>query len=156
VGGFEDGVAGDVVDVAAGGDADAADLRGRAGSRRREGEHGSDQPSRSDCCHAVRNYLWQPGRRQPGSFRRAPLVAAKTTSRRLSLPVQPSAPSRCAAAFILRSSGLVNAGDVTVVTLVAIRAAGRCAVWEYKAICRLGDDPAGQWSDIATISVMGT
>ena len=29
VGGFEDGVAGDVVDVAAGGDADAADLRGQ-------------------------------------------------------------------------------------------------------------------------------
>jgi hypothetical protein len=86
-------------------------------------------------------------------------MAARSPSTRL-FPTRPTGSSRCAAAFILRSSGLVNAGDVTVVTLVAIRAAGnaagRCAVWEYKAICRLGDDPAGQWSDIATIGVMGT
>jgi len=28
-------------------------------------------------------------------------------------------------------------------------------VWKYKTIDRLGDDQAGQWSDIASLSVMG-
>jgi hypothetical protein len=34
-------------------------------------------------------------------------------------------------------------------------AAGTSAVWRYKAIYRLHDEEVGQWSDIATISVMG-
>jgi hypothetical protein len=35
-------------------------------------------------------------------------------------------------------------------------AAGTSAVWKYKAIYRLNDEQVGQWSDIASISVMGT
>jgi len=34
-------------------------------------------------------------------------------------------------------------------------AAGASAVWKYKAIYRLHDQPVGQWSDVASISVMG-
>ena len=34
-------------------------------------------------------------------------------------------------------------------------AAGASAIWKYKAIYRLGDEEVGQWSDIASISVMG-
>jgi hypothetical protein len=34
-------------------------------------------------------------------------------------------------------------------------AAGVSAVWKYKAIYRLNDEPVGQWSDVATIGVMG-
>ncbi len=34
-------------------------------------------------------------------------------------------------------------------------AAGVSAVWKYKAIYRLNDEQVGQWSDVATIGVMG-
>ena len=34
-------------------------------------------------------------------------------------------------------------------------AAGTSAVWKYKAIYRLNDAQVGQWSDVATIGVMG-
>ena len=34
-------------------------------------------------------------------------------------------------------------------------AAGVSAVWKYKAVYRLNDAQAGQWSDVATIGVMG-
>jgi hypothetical protein len=34
-------------------------------------------------------------------------------------------------------------------------AAGISAVWKYKAVYRLNDQPVGQWSDVATIGVMG-
>ena len=37
-------------------------------------------------------------------------------------------------------------------------APGTSAVWKYKAIYRLGDDPAardGQWSDVVSIPVAG-
>ncbi len=34
-------------------------------------------------------------------------------------------------------------------------APGTSAVWKYKAIYRLSDERAGEWSDVATISVMG-
>jgi hypothetical protein len=34
-------------------------------------------------------------------------------------------------------------------------APGSSAVWKYKAIYRLNDDQVGQWSDVASISVMG-
>jgi hypothetical protein len=34
-------------------------------------------------------------------------------------------------------------------------AAGSSAVWKYKAIYRLADEQVGQWSDVASISVMG-
>jgi hypothetical protein len=34
-------------------------------------------------------------------------------------------------------------------------AAGASAVWKYKAIYRLNDEQVGQWSDVATIGVMG-
>jgi hypothetical protein len=37
----------------------------------------------------------------------------------------------------------------------ALPAAGTSAVWRYKAIYRLNDEQVGQWSDIATIGVMG-
>ena len=37
----------------------------------------------------------------------------------------------------------------------ALPAAGTSAVWKYKAIYRLNDEQVGQWSDIASISVMG-
>jgi len=34
-------------------------------------------------------------------------------------------------------------------------ASGASAVWKYKAIYRLNDEQVGQWSDVATIGVMG-
>ena len=34
-------------------------------------------------------------------------------------------------------------------------APGAGAVWKYKAIYRLKDEPVGQWSDVASVSVMG-
>jgi hypothetical protein len=34
-------------------------------------------------------------------------------------------------------------------------AAGVSAVWKYKAVYRLNDAQVGQWSDVATIGVMG-
>jgi hypothetical protein len=34
-------------------------------------------------------------------------------------------------------------------------APGASAVWKYKAIYRLTDEPVGQWSDVAALSVMG-
>ena len=34
-------------------------------------------------------------------------------------------------------------------------APGLGAVWRYKAIYRLHDDQVGQWSDVASMSVMG-
>jgi hypothetical protein len=34
-------------------------------------------------------------------------------------------------------------------------AAGTSAVWKYKAIYRLNDEQVGEWSDVASISVMG-
>ncbi len=34
-------------------------------------------------------------------------------------------------------------------------AAGVSAVWKFKGIYRLNDQPVGQWSDVATIGVMG-
>lgn len=34
-------------------------------------------------------------------------------------------------------------------------AAGSSAVWKYKAIYRLADEQVGQWSDVASLSVMG-
>lgn len=34
-------------------------------------------------------------------------------------------------------------------------AAGTSAVWKYKAIYRFNDEQVGQWSDVASISVMG-
>jgi hypothetical protein len=34
-------------------------------------------------------------------------------------------------------------------------APGISAVWKYKAIYRLNDAQVGQWSDVATIGVMG-
>ena len=34
-------------------------------------------------------------------------------------------------------------------------APGASAVWKYKAIYRLRDEQVGQWSDIASVSVMG-
>ncbi len=37
----------------------------------------------------------------------------------------------------------------------ALPAAGASAVWKYKAIYRLNDEQVGQWSDVATIGVMG-
>jgi hypothetical protein len=37
----------------------------------------------------------------------------------------------------------------------ALPAAGTSAVWKYKAIYRLNDEQVGQWSDVATIGVMG-
>jgi hypothetical protein len=37
----------------------------------------------------------------------------------------------------------------------ALPAAGASAVWRYKAIYRLNDEQVGQWSDVATIGVMG-
>ena len=36
----------------------------------------------------------------------------------------------------------------------ALPAPGLSAVWKYKAIYRLGDEQVGQWSDVASISVM--
>ncbi|MBI3417211.1 MAG: hypothetical protein HY043_18120 [Verrucomicrobia bacterium] len=37
----------------------------------------------------------------------------------------------------------------------ALPAAGARAVWKYKAIYRLHDEQVGQWSDVASVSVMG-
>jgi uncharacterized protein YaiE (UPF0345 family) len=37
----------------------------------------------------------------------------------------------------------------------ALPASGASAVWKYKAIYRLNDEQVGQWSDVATIGVMG-
>lgn len=37
----------------------------------------------------------------------------------------------------------------------ALPAAGASAVWKFKAICRFNDEQVGQWSDVASISVMG-
>lgn len=37
----------------------------------------------------------------------------------------------------------------------ALPAPGASVVWKYKAIYRLNDEPVGQWSDVASISVMG-
>jgi hypothetical protein len=37
----------------------------------------------------------------------------------------------------------------------ALPAAGTSAVWKYKAIYRLNDEQVGQWSDVASLSVMG-
>jgi len=34
-------------------------------------------------------------------------------------------------------------------------APGISAVWKYKAVYRLNDQQVGQWSDVATIGVMG-
>lgn len=34
-------------------------------------------------------------------------------------------------------------------------APGASAVWKYKALYRLRDEQVGQWSDIASVSVMG-
>jgi hypothetical protein len=34
-------------------------------------------------------------------------------------------------------------------------ASGQSAVWHYRAIYRLSDERVGQWSDVATIPVMG-
>jgi len=33
--------------------------------------------------------------------------------------------------------------------------AGQSAVWKYKAIYRLNDERAGQWSDVVSLPVMG-
>ncbi len=37
----------------------------------------------------------------------------------------------------------------------ALPAPGTSAVWKYKAIYRLNDEQVGQWSDVASVSVMG-
>jgi hypothetical protein len=37
----------------------------------------------------------------------------------------------------------------------ALPAAGTSAVWKYKAIYRLNDERAGQWSDVVSVAVMG-
>ena len=37
----------------------------------------------------------------------------------------------------------------------ALPAPGVSTVWKYKAIYRLNDEPVGQWSDVASVSVMG-
>jgi hypothetical protein len=37
----------------------------------------------------------------------------------------------------------------------SLPAAGASAVWKYKAIYRLNDEQVGQWSDVASVSVMG-
>ena len=34
-------------------------------------------------------------------------------------------------------------------------APGTGTVWKYKAIYRLNDEQVGQWSDVASVSVMG-
>ena len=34
-------------------------------------------------------------------------------------------------------------------------ATGLSAVWKYKAIYRLGNEQVGQWSDVATVAVVG-
>jgi hypothetical protein len=34
-------------------------------------------------------------------------------------------------------------------------AAGTSAVWKYKAVYRLNDQPVGPWSGVATVGVMG-
>jgi hypothetical protein len=43
-----------------------------------------------------------------------------------------------------------NAGDY-----FGCRLCAGSAVWKYKAIYRLNDEQVGQWSDVASISVMG-
>ena len=37
----------------------------------------------------------------------------------------------------------------------ALPAPGQSATWKYKAIYRLNDEQVGQWSDPASIAVMG-
>ena len=37
----------------------------------------------------------------------------------------------------------------------ALPAPGTSALWKYKAIYRFNDEQVGQWSDVASISVMG-
>jgi hypothetical protein len=37
----------------------------------------------------------------------------------------------------------------------ALPASGASAAWKYKAIYRLHDTQVGQWSDVASIGVMG-
>ena len=37
----------------------------------------------------------------------------------------------------------------------ALPAAGQSALWKYKCIYRFNDEPAGQWSDVASITVGG-
>ncbi len=37
----------------------------------------------------------------------------------------------------------------------ALPAAGQSAVWKYKAIYRLNDEPVGQWSDVVSLAVTG-
>ncbi|MDQ6631097.1 MAG: hypothetical protein M3Y82_04985, partial [Verrucomicrobiota bacterium] len=34
-------------------------------------------------------------------------------------------------------------------------APGQSAIWKYKAIYRLNDEPVGQWSDVVSIAVVG-
>ena len=41
------------------------------------------------------------------------------------------------------------------VDTAALPAAGTSAVWKYKAMYRLNDEQVGEWSDVASISVMG-
>jgi hypothetical protein len=60
--------------------------------------------------------------------------------------------------WVDRGSGFVFLAVDTIpdyLDTAPLPAAGTSAVWKYKAIYRLGDDQAGQWSDIASISVMG-
>lgn len=39
--------------------------------------------------------------------------------------------------------------------ITPLPAPGVSAVWKYKAIYRFNDQQVGQWSDVATIGVMG-
>jgi hypothetical protein len=57
-----------------------------------------------------------------------------------------------------RGSGFVFLAIDTVpdyLDTAALPAAGASAAWKYRAIYRLSDERVGQWSNVASISVMG-